>query len=301
MKKGFRVGVDLGGTLVKLALVNEHGKISDRAQIGTVKDPRTLVKALRVAVDKWLHRPLQGTGIGVAGDVDPQKGVVRFSANLGWKNVRLADFFCQAKFPSPVVMDNDATAAAWGAYHLELGGRSKNVVVLTLGTGVGGGLIFDGRLYRGATGTAGEVGHMTVEEGGALCACGSHGCLEAYLGGAAIVRWARAAYEKKGRAASPLDPKVLEDRARAGDPVAKEVWRRASRALGTALTNLVNLVNPDTILLTGGLAKGAPLFLPDALKQMKRSAFKTPARAVRVVLAKHPTDLGVAGAALLVE
>lgn len=301
MKKGIRLGVDLGGTLVKLALVNEHGKILDRTQVATVKDPRALVRSLRVAVEKWMLRPLLGAGIGVAGDVDPAKGVVRFSANLGWANVKLADLFRRAKFPAPVVVDNDATAAAWGASHLELGGRSKNLVVLTLGTGVGGGLVFDGRLYRGATGTAGEVGHMTVEEGGDRCACGSRGCLEAYVGGAAMVRWARSAYEKRGRVPGPLDPKILEDRARAGDPVAKDVWRRASRALGTALTSLVNLLNPDTILLTGGLAKGAPLFLPDALKRMKQGAFKTPAQAVRVVIAKHPTDLGVAGAALLVE
>ncbi len=301
MKNGLRWGVDLGGTLVKLAIVDGQGRILDRVQVETVKDPRALVRLLRAAVDKWGARSIRGTGIGVAGDVDPKKGVVRFSANLGWKNVPLADYFRRAKFPGPVVMDNDATAAAWGAYHLELGGRSKNLVVLTLGTGVGGGLVFDGRLYRGATGTAGEVGHMTVEEGGDRCACGGRGCLEAYLGGAALVRWARSAYAKKGRTAGPLDPKILEARARAGDPVAKEAWRRASRALGSALISLVNLLNPDTILLTGGVAKGAPLFLPNALKRMEHGAFKTSARAVNVVIAQRPTDLGVAGAALLVE
>ena len=300
MSNDLRLGVDLGGTLVKLALVNARGHVLERAEVSTLKDPKKLVKALASAVNPWLARPLLGTGVGVAGDVDPKKGRVRFSANLGWKNVPLADLFRRARFPSPVVIENDATAAAWGAYHLELGGQVKNLVVLTLGTGVGGGCIFDGRLYRGATGSAGEVGHMMIEAGGSPCPCGSRGCLETYLGGAGLVRWARSAYKKKGTAVEPLDPKILEDRARGGDPVAKEAWRRASRGLGTALTNLVNLLNPEMVLLTGGVAKGASLFLPDALKMMKQLAFKTPARAVRVAIAKNPSDLGVAGAALLV-
>lgn len=301
MKNGLRLGVDLGGTLVKMALVNEQGKILDRVQVKTLREPRALVRSLRGAVDKWMTHPIRGTGIGVAGDVDPQKGIVRFSANLRWSNVKLADYFRRGNFPSPVVMDNDATAAAWGAYHLELGGRSKNLVVLTLGTGVGGGLVFDGRLYRGATGTAGEIGHITVSDNGDLCACGSRGCLESYLGGAALVRWARSAYKKLGRREGLLDPKILEDRALAGDAVAKESWRRAGRALGTALISLVNILNPETLLLTGGVAKGSRLFLPQAIKIMQRGAFKTSSRAVKVLIAKHPTDLGVAGAALLVE
>lgn len=296
-----RLGVDLGATFVKMALVDGRGVILDRTKVSTVKEPRTLVKLLRSSVSHWLTRPIRGTGIGVAGDVDPQKGIVRFSANMGWKNVKLAALFRQAKFPGLVVMDNDANAAAWGAYHLELGGRSKNLVVLTLGTGVGGGLVFDGRLYRGTTGTAGEVGHMTVVEGGDPCSCGSRGCLEAYLGAVGLVRWARLAYKRKGRKDVALDPQMLENRARSGDPVAKEAWRRAARALGTAMTNLVNLLNPETLLLTGGVAKGASLYLPSALRIMKQRAFKTSSQAVRVVIAKRPADLGVAGAALLVE
>ncbi|MBK8574936.1 MAG: ROK family protein [Elusimicrobia bacterium] len=301
MRKGLRLGVDLGGTLVKMALVDERGRILERVQVETVKNPRTLVKTLRLAAEKWLAFPILGTGIGVAGDVNPERGVVRFSPNLGWKNVKLADYFRRMKFPLPIRVDNDATVAAWGAYHVELAGHSNNLVVLTLGTGVGGGLVFDGRLYRGATGTAGEVGHIIVEAGGESCVCGSRGCLEAYLGGAALVRSARAAYKLKGRTVDGLDPISLEKRARAGDPVAKAVWQRASRVLGIALANLVNLLNPDTVLLTGGVSRGAPLFLPNALKIMNQRAFKTSARAVRVVVSQRPSDLGVAGAALLVE
>ncbi|MBL0059378.1 MAG: ROK family protein [Elusimicrobia bacterium] len=301
MRKGLRLGVDLGGTQVKMALVNERGRILERIQVSTVKDPRSLVRALAAAAEPWGSRSLLGTGVGVAGNVDPARGLVRFAPNLGWKNLRLADLFRQAGFPSPVVLDNDATAAAWGAHHLEFGGKTRNLIVLTLGTGVGGGLIFDGRLYRGSSGTAGEVGHLTVEAGGEPCPCGHRGCLEAYAGGASLVRWARRAYAKKGRVVDPLNPKILYDRALRGDSVARAAWRRAAGALGTALTGLVNVLNPDTLLLTGGVARAARLFLPEATRVMKKNAFKTPARAVRVLVSKRMEDLGVVGSALLVE
>jgi glucokinase len=301
MKKGRRIGVDLGGTQVKMALVNERGRVLARADVSTMKDPWVLVKALRSAGEKWFSKDILGTGVGVAGDVDPARGVVRFSPNLGWKNVKLASLFRRAGFPGPVCMDNDATVAAWGANHLEFGGRARNLVVLTLGTGVGGGLIFNGRLYHGATGTAGEVGHLCVEENGALCACGQRGCLEAYLGGASIVRWARAAYKKSGHSVGLLTPKTIGDFSRKGDRVARDAWARAGHALGLGLSLLVNLLNPDTILLTGGVSRGASLFLPQALRVMKQRSFKTSSRVVRVVVSPRASDLGVVGAALLVE
>jgi glucokinase len=300
MRKGLRLGVDLGGTSVKLALVDERGRLHDKVAVDTVKQPRALVKRLSEAVRPWSNRSLLGTGVGVAGDVDSQKGVVRFSANLGWRRVSLAALFRKFKFPAPIVLDNDANAAAWGGYHLELGARPKSLITLTLGTGVGGGLVLNGQVYRGVTGSAGEIGHLVVQEGGDPCACGNRGCLESYLGASAMVRWARAAYAKKKQVVEPLDPKILEQRALRRDPVAQEAYARAARALGTALTSLVNLLNPDTILLTGGVARGAGLFLPQAMGILKSGAFKTPARAVRVVVARGKSDLGVAGAGLLV-
>jgi glucokinase len=300
MRKGLRLGVDLGGTSVKAGLVDERGRLHEKIAVNTVPQPRALVKRLSEAVRPWLNRSLLGTGVGVAGDVDSQKGVVRFSANLGWRRVALAGLFQKFKFPAPIVLDNDANVAAWGGYHLELGARPKSLITLTLGTGVGGGLVLNGELYRGVTGSAGEIGHLVVQDGGDPCACGNRGCLESYLGAAAMVRWARAAYAKKKQVVEPLDPKILEQRALRLDPVAQETYARAARALGTALTSLVNLLNPDTVLLTGGVARGAKLFLPQALQILKSGAFKTPATAVRVVVARGKSDLGVAGAGLLV-
>ena len=184
---------------------------------------------------------------------------------------------------------------------MDPGRPSRNLVVLTLGTGVGGGLVLDGKLYRGASGAAGELGHMVVEAGGDPCVCGNRGCLEEYMGGAALVRWARREYEKKQRIPGLLNPRVLEDRARAGDPVARAAWRRAARALGVALANLLNIFNPDTILLTGGIANGAPLFLPQALREMSSRAFETHRRAARIRVVHRGGELGVVGAAFLVE
>jgi hypothetical protein len=140
MRKGLRLGVDLGGTSVKAGLVDERGRLHEKIAVNTVPQPRALVKRLSEAVRPWLNRSLLGTGVGVAGDVDSQKGVVRFSANLGWRRVALAGLFQKFKFPAPIVLDNDANAAAWGGYHLELGARPKSLITLTLGTGVGGGL-----------------------------------------------------------------------------------------------------------------------------------------------------------------
>jgi len=300
MRNGWRLGIDLGGTQVKLALVDERGGIRELQRVETDRRPTALVAALKKAVTPWLRRPLRGTGVGVAGDVDPVKGVVRFAPNLRWNNVPLAALFKKHRFPRPLFVENDANAAAWGAYHLEFRRRVQNLVAFTLGTGVGGGLILGGRLYRGASGTAGELGHMVIEADGAPCACGNRGCLEAYLGGAAMVAWARREYRRAGRAVGELDPKILENRARAGDRVARAAWRRASRAFGVALANVLNIFNPEAILLAGGVARGAPLFLPAARKVMAARAFGTPARAVQITVSRRSADLGVAGAALLV-
>ncbi len=301
MKKGLRLGIDLGGTSVKMALVDERGRVVDGIRVETSGKPRKLVRSLKIAAVSLLkgRRPL-GTGVGVAGDVDPVRGVVRFSPNLHWKNVPIKALM-SAGFPKPLFVDNDATAAAWGAYHVDLKGRSKNFVLLTLGTGVGGGLVLDGKLYRGATGTAGELGHVCVDPDGPLCGCGSTGCLEAFVGNRHLVRWAMEEYARRGRRAHEgLTPKDLNHFARRGDPVAKAVWKRMGRALGTGVAGFLNIFNPDTVLLTGGVAAAAPHFMPSLRREVSVRAFATPRRAASILVSPQNNDLGVIGAALLV-
>ncbi len=307
MRKGLRLGVDLGGTSVKLALVDERGRVLQSVRVETSGKPAGLAKALRVAAAPLLKgRRILGTGVGVAGDVDPEQGVVRFSPNLKWKNVPLKALLRAAGFPQPIRVDNDATAAAWGAFHLDLKGRSRNFVLLTLGTGAGGGLVLDGRLYRGATGTAGELGHVCVDPAGPLCGCGNKGCLEAFVGNRHLVRWAREEAGRRGVSLpDDLTPKVLNDLARRGSgskkALARAVWDRMGWALGVGVAGFLNIFNPDTVLLTGGVAGAASLFMPALRREVSARAFATPRRAARLRVSPQNNDLGVIGAALLVE
>ncbi len=301
-RPGLRLGIDLGGTCVKLALVDEHGRIRALKKLDTPPAPRAITPALRKILRSWVKRSLLGTGVGVAGDVNPVSGTVLFAPNLKWRNVPLKRYLRAAGVPEPIFFDNDATAAAWGAFHVELPGRSQNFVLLTLGTGVGGGLVLNGRLYHGATASAGELGHMVIDRNGPPCCCGSRGCLETYLGGNYLVAWVEGEMNRLGRKPpADLSPKTIAQRAAQGDKICLSAWRRAGEALGTALSNLINIFNPDTILLTGGVAAAAPLFLPHARRVVARNRFVSAPKVVRLRVSTNHRHLGVIGAALLVE
>lgn len=301
MKKGLRLGVDLGGTRVKLGLVDEKGRVLESRAVDTVTDPRALARAVWTAARPWLTRGVRGTGVGVAGDVDAPRGVVRLAPNLGWRGVPVARHFRAAGWTGPLRFENDATAAAWGAYHLEVKRDVGTLILITLGTGVGGGLVFNGTLHRGATGSAGEIGHLVVDPRGPRCGCGNRGCLETYLGAVGLSAEAARRDVARGRKNAGVTPLDLARRARRGDPTARAVWDRAGRALGAALADLVNVLNPDAVLFTGGVARAAPLFLPVARRILRATAFPAPARAVRFGVSRRPDALGVVGAALLVE
>lgn len=301
MRRGLRLGVDLGGTRVKLGLVDERGRVRETRTVDTVRDPRSLARAVWAAARPWMVRPLLGTGVGVAGDVDAARGVVRLAPNLGWRNVSVLRCFRAAGWTGSLRFENDATAAAWGAYHVEGVGRGASLILLTLGTGVGGGLVFNGHLHRGATGTAGEIGHIVVDPRGPRCGCGASGCLETYLGAVGLSAEAARRYAARGRKNIDVSPVELARRARRGDSIAHGVWIRAGKALGAALSNLVNVLNPDEVMFTGGVARAAGLFLPEARRVLRSTAFPAPARAVRFRVSRRPDALGLVGAALLVE
>jgi glucokinase len=309
MSKRF-LGIDLGGTGVKLAIVNDKGKIIEQNSFpnSCPSDPDKIVRGIIYHFHQMKNiKNLKGTGIGVAGDIDQKRGIVRFSPNLGWKNLQLKKLLKSA-LPQPIEIENDANAAAWGAYWLDGRGKVDNLICLTLGTGIGGGIILNGKLYHGATGSAGEVGHIIFEPHGLRCNCGSLGCIERYLGANYLSTQAKEAVERgksktilklaKGKI-EDITPQVIALAANQGDKLSKEIWQQAGERLGIVLSGVINLLNPEMIVLAGGISKAGNLLVKTLKETIKKHAFDTPVNACRIIVSKYNQNLGVVGAALL--
>ncbi|MEI7482943.1 MAG: ROK family protein, partial [Elusimicrobiota bacterium] len=245
-------------------------------------------------------------GIGAAGDMDPEKGVLRFAPNLNqWRNVPLAVSLKKIT-GLDCVLENDANMAAWGAYELEIKRRYRNVVAVTLGTGIGSGIIIDGKLYHGSTGSAGELGHCKLDRAGEQCHCGAKGCLEAYCGSYAIMRCARRAIKNPeafiARYAAPgrerLNTICLTRAADNGHKAALKIWRDMGENLGRGLADMILFFNPDCVVLTGGVSKASRHFLGPLKNVLSSQQISTPFVKVKLVVARN-ADLGVYGAALL--
>ncbi len=303
------IGIDIGGTNTKLVVVNRAGKLlaQERFKTEPQEGAASFLRRLGTAVDglrRDYGRQLVSIGIGAAGDVDPERGVLRYAPNLGWRGVKLAGPL-EKLTGLPCAMENDANMAAWGAYEIELKQKFPDVLTLTLGTGIGSGLVIGGKLYHGATGSAGEAGHMKIVPGGRLCGCGGKGCLEAYCGSGAIMRRARElvknedAYVKKF--ADPARPRFnticLTRAAEAGDAAARRVWAETGDYLGRGLASLILVLNPGRVVLTGGVSRARKWFLPALERVLKEQQLCTPFKNVKVRISDD-ADLGSHGAAL---
>lgn len=297
------VGVDFGGTLVKAGLVDDRGRIAGTEIIDTraVSAPADFIGLLSASIGALATaagtapRRLRGVGIGAPGLV--QGGIVRHMVNVpGWRDVPLQAQL-ERRLGCRVRIDNDANLAALGEWRFGAGQGADCMVAVTLGTGVGGGLVIGGRLHRGAIGAAGEIGHMVVDPGGPRCGCGRRGCLEARVGTAGILRLAKARRVKApgGR----ITPKMVSDAARAGDPAARAVWAETGTWLGLGLANVLNLLDPDRIVISGGVAGAWPWFAPSMRAAMRTHAVFSAAAASRVVRARLGAHAGVVGAAVL--
>lgn len=306
------IGGDLGGTNVKLALVDGAGQVREAVRFPTPARGRLepVLEELDRRVTPLRDRaeaagvPLAGIGFGVAGLTDGE--VVVVAPNMqGWDRVPFRAMLAD-RWGLPVVIENDANAAAWGEYWTGAGQGCHSVVVLTLGTGIGGGIVLEGKLWRGVTGMGAELGHLMVEPEGEACGCGCRGCLEAHASGLAIVRDARRgiAAGQAGAAlaafrARPetLTPRDVSEAATAGDPLAREVLARAGRYLGMALADLVNVLNPEVIVLAGGVAGAGELLLGPARQELYHRTYAILADHTRIALSKLGTEAGVVGAA----
>jgi glucokinase len=308
------VGIDLGGTKISAALVDGEGRIISKDQRETEASTGLddVVARMTDAASKVMNDggvlPAGVSGVGVAapGPIDAKTGVVTAPPNLpGWKDVPLRQLI-QDELGLPTALENDANAAALAEHRFGAGRGTKHMIYVTASTGIGGGLILNGDLYDGATGAAGEIGHMTILPQGPYCGCGNRGCLEALASGRAIAREAR---ESVTRGVPTLiaqlaegDPerisaKLVARAAAQGDTEAEEILDEAMSYLGVGMANLVNLFNPQLIVIGGGLTKmGSRLFDP-VRRIIDRRAFSTAAQAARVVPAQLGDDAGVLGAA----
>jgi glucokinase len=297
--------VDLGGTKVLVGLVDDSGTVADTELRPTPQSgPEAVVEAIADAVEAVARRNRQSperVGVGVPGPLSIREGVVFEPPNLrGWRKVPLREML-ERRLQRRVVLENDANAAACGEWWRGAGRGARHVLYVTVSTGIGGGLILEGRIYRGASDTAGEIGHTVVDPNGPVCPCGRVGHLEGIAAGPAIARWVRGAIAAGRRSAlAGLDDCTAEDvagAAAAGDGLAREAFARAGRYLGYAVGSMFNLLNPEVVVIGGGVSKVGDLLFAPLVEAAQQTAFEVPFRAARIVPAALGNEVGVVGAA----
>jgi glucokinase len=304
------VGVDIGGTKVAAGVVDERGRVLARARRSTPsRDPRavedTIVEV--VAVLRRTHE-VAAVGIGAAGFVDADRARVLFAPHLAWRNEPLRDEVA-ARVDLPVVVENDANAAAWAEWRFGAGRGEDRLVCVTLGTGIGGGIVLDGAVQRGAHGMAGEFGHMVVYPEGHRCECGNRGCLEQYASGNVLGREARELaragspvtvplMERVGGVVDDLVGPVITEAARDGDPCAIELFEDVGRWLGIGLANLAAALDPGIFVIGGGVSDAGELLLRPARLSFRRTLTGRGFRPEpRIVAAALGPEAGLVGAA----
>ncbi len=305
-------GIDLGGTKVLALVGTADGQVLGERLVPTraADGPEAVVDAMVSAVQgaikeaKVSPSAVAATGVASAGAIDHGRGVVVSSPNLpGWDQVPLVAMLRQ-RLDTPVALDNDANLAALAEHRLGAGRGAHNLLFITVSTGVGGGIIINDHLYRGAMGYAGEVGHITVKADGPECKCGSRGCLESLVSGTALAREAQSRLRSgepsllqemaRGRGAGAITAKLLFDALHQGDGLARTVVNEAILYLAHGLTSLVNILNPDRLIIGGGLSQQWEAYIQPAVELMREQAFAEMGRDLPVT----PPELGVSAGAL---
>ncbi|MBI2847671.1 MAG: ROK family protein [Chloroflexi bacterium] len=309
------LAIDLGGTKIIAALISRQGEMLAREYSLTHASdgPEAVIGRLFSAIEHVLDSQrmpssqLHSISLAIAGAIDSSNGIVTLSPNLpGWRNVPLKSIV-EEKYGVKTFLLNDANAAALGEHRFGAGKGAKNLIYMTVSTGIGGGIIINGELYEGASGGAGEIGHMIIDMNGPKCNCGNTGCLEMLASGTAV---AREAIRRLGQGEESaltgmvegnlenITAEIVGTAAQNGDGLALEVVNQAATYLGVGLTNLVNIFNPEVVVIGGGLVKMGDLLLGPARRVVRERAFPLLVRAVRIVTARLGDDTGVFGAAV---
>jgi glucokinase len=310
------VAIDLGGSKIAAAIISPKYKILAREYHPTLASQgvdsvinriASAVEQITAATGTALSQTC-GISIAAAGAIDQKRGMVTLSPNLpGWRDVPLSGII-QERLRSQIWLINDANAAALGEHYLGAGRGAKNLIYLTVGTGIGGAIIIEGRLYTGVCGSAGEIGHMTIDTNGPRCECGNVGCLETLASGKAIAREAvrRIGSGERPSLAELVNGKIADITAREvaiaarqGDPLAGSIINNAAAYLGVGMVNLVNIFNPEIIIVGGGVAGMGDLLLNPARQVVRERAFPVSSAAVRIVTTELGHDAGLLGATRL--
>jgi glucokinase len=307
----YAIGLDVGGTKIAAGVVGLDGNILTSISVATPADEGesgTLTLAVQIIEQLRQEYPeVQAIGVGAAGMVDWPSGHIRWAPNNSYRDLALQTLLSRAT-DLPTIVDNDANAAAWAEVRLGAGKGYENLAVLTVGTGIGAGLILDGKIYRGATGIGGEVGHVIVDPRGAKCGCGSTGCLEAMASGTALGRAGReaASQDPEGMLATlaggpeKVTGKVVFDAADAGDLIARALFGEVGYWLGIGIASLVNLLDIQLVVIGGGLSTTGELLLKPARSSFEQFVFsRTHRRLPSIVPARLGGEAGIAGAGIL--
>jgi glucokinase len=310
MNRKFIIGIDLGGTNLKLAVLDLKYKLTDKEVLSTqqFRKKENLISAIVHSVNRIIEnnklkkRDILGIGLGLPGPIDEKSGIVHFFPNIpGWRGVNLKNIL-EKKLRLPVFLDNDAKLMALAEYRLGHAHAFKNALCLTLGTGVGGGVIIEGSLYRGEDNAAGEMGHVPINEKGPRCNCGGSACLETYIGNNRILNEAKKIF-KRNISLEELSALAKKTRLPAGrqNKQALNIWLKVAGHLGIALVGVVNLLNLDAIIIGGGVANAGSILFDKVKQTVKKQAMKVQARRVKVFKAKLGSEAGLIGAAIMVK
>lgn len=311
------IGVDLGGTTAKIGILNLAGEIeiswelpTDISEEGTKIVPNIITSINQKLEEEQLSASdFVGIGMGTPGSVNRKNGTVIGAFNLNWKTLQPIREQVEAGTGIPFFVDNDANVAALGEQWVGAGNNEDNVAFITLGTGVGGGFIADGKLIHGTIDAAGEIGHLTIEPDGYLCTCGKRGCLEQYASATGVVRLAQdmsvdftedSTLQARIQNDEAIDSKLIFDSAKAGDKFGEAVVDKFSFYLGLALGNVANLLNPSTIILGGGVSKAGDFLAEKVDRYVQEFTFPTIRSITKIKIAELGNDAGMIGAASLV-